>query len=306
MSEAALVSIHDVTCPDCGPHRQSPANRVRKVRREWRHSDGFQTWHCARCGSKGSVSNATPEPAKGRISNRTLSHSTKTDGGDTSTSATEKQGDHLFASDPQPEEKRRELARQLWASSISAAGTPVEAYLNYRGIHCDIPGTVRYLPPRGHHPHAMIVPFGVATESTCGRYAITPDQVMGVHLTRLSRYGGRKFEGERAKIMLGPSKGFPLMLFPPNDGLGMVIAEGIENALSVHASTGLGAWAAGSAGRLPDMAAHVQPFIESVLIFADDDPAGMTGAEALRESLCERGHEVRLKALPAMGAAHGI
>ena len=294
MSEAALVTVQDVACPDCGPHRQSPANRVRKVRREWRHSDGFETWHCARCGSKGSVSNSTPEPAKGRISNCSLSRDTKTDGGDTS------------ASDPQPEEKRRELARQLWKRSISAAGTPVEAYLNYRGIHCDIPGTVRYLPPRGHHPHAMIVPFGVATERTCGRYAITPDQVMGVHLTRLSRYGGRKFEGERAKIMLGPSKGFPLMLFPPNDGLGMVIAEGIENALSVHASTGLGAWAAGSAGRLPDMAAHVQPFIESVLIFADDDPAGMAGAEALRESLCERGHEVRLKALPAMEAAHGI
>lgn len=293
MSDAALASVRDVACPDCGPDRQSAANRVRKVRREWHHRDGFSTWYCARCGSRGHDRPGAAEPLS--VGKHNFRPAELVTGRATSETA------------PANDNGKRDLARLLWSRSIEADGTLVEAYLKGRGIACEIPGTVRYLPARGtKHVHAMIVPFGIATERNCGRYEIAAEQVMGIHLTRLSPDGRTKAEGERAKIMLGPSKGFPLMLAPPNDGLGMAIAEGIENALSIHAATGLGAWAAGSAGRLPDMAEHVPAYVESLLIFADDDPAGMAGAKGLEGALTGRGHEIRLQYLPTLEAAHGV
>jgi hypothetical protein len=42
----------DVACPICGPDRQAPANRVRRVLRIW-IADRFATYCCARCGAHG-------------------------------------------------------------------------------------------------------------------------------------------------------------------------------------------------------------------------------------------------------------
>ena len=47
--------------------------------------------------------------------------------------------------------------------------------------------------------------------------------------------------------MIGRSSGSPIVLAPANDLLGLVISEGIEDALSLHEASGCGAWAAGSA-----------------------------------------------------------
>jgi hypothetical protein len=94
--------------------------------------------------------------------------------------------------------------------------------------------------------------------------------------------------------MLGSSIGYPIVLAPPNDLLGLAITEGIEDALSVHASTGLGAWAAGSASRLPALADTVPRYIEAITITVDDDEAGRRHADELGERLLARGiREVR-------------
>ena len=42
----------DVACPICGPSRQEPENRKRKVLRVWL-ANGFATYNCARCGAHG-------------------------------------------------------------------------------------------------------------------------------------------------------------------------------------------------------------------------------------------------------------
>jgi hypothetical protein len=91
------------------------------------------------------------------------------------------------------------------------------------------------------------------------------------------------------KIMIGHSIGYPIVLAPASDSLGIVITEGIEDALSAHEATGLGAWAAGSASRLPALAETVPNYIESVTILADDDPDGRRYAAALQGCLAERG-----------------
>jgi hypothetical protein len=81
--------------------------------------------------------------------------------------------------------------------------------------------------------------------------------------------------------MIGRSVGFPIVVAPVNDLLGLSIAEGIEDALSLHEATGLGAWAAGSANRLPALADRIPSYVEIVSIAADDDDVGLKYADEL-------------------------
>jgi len=85
--------------------------------------------------------------------------------------------------------------------------------------------------------------------------------------------------------MVGRSKGTPIVLAPMNDALGLVIREGIENALSAHTATGLGAWAAGAASRLPGLANAIPRYTDTVTILADPDPYGQHHATELARRL---------------------
>jgi hypothetical protein len=117
------------------------------------------------------------------------------------------------------------------------------------------------------------------------------DDVRGVHLTRLAPDGSGKAGTECDKIMIGRSLGSPVIIAPPNDLLGLAIAEGVEDALSVHAATGLGAWAAGSASRMPALAGAVPHYVDCITVWAHADPAGQRGATELAERLHARGFE---------------
>jgi hypothetical protein len=94
--------------------------------------------------------------------------------------------------------------------------------------------------------------------------------------------------------MLGASLGSPIVLAPTNDLLGLAITEGIEDALSVHEATMLGAWAAGSASRLPALAEAIPAYVEEVTIMVDDDADGRRHAARLQDQLvAKRKIEVR-------------
>jgi hypothetical protein len=137
----------------------------------------------------------------------------------------------------------------------------------------------------------MIAVFGVAPEDAPGVLG-QPALVHGVHLTRLTESGEKV-----AKIMVGTCKGNPIVIAPPNDLLGLAVTEGIEDALSVHVATGLGVWAAGSAGFMPSLASLVPDYIECVTIFAHADIAGKQGALALAEALNRCGYQVLIEGL---------
>ena len=177
-------------------------------------------------------------------------------------------------------------ARYLWAQRQALD----ERYLRHsRGLYGPFPATLSTLPSRGEHAPAMIAAFGVATEPEPGTVAIADHYVMAVHLTKLTAYGSQKASGLPNKIMVGIPKGSPIVLAPPNDLLGMCITKGIEDALSAHEATGLGAWAAGSASLMPALAATVPRYIEHVSILAHRDPAGIKGANELAIRLRARG-----------------
>ena len=194
--------------------------------------------------------------------------------------------------------KQLAKARWLWRSQRPIVGTVAERYLReVRGITGMLPGTLGFLPARDDYPPSLIAAFGIPAEPEPGALTIAPTDVAGVHITRLKSDGLGKDPHEPAKIMIGKSLGWPIVLAPPNDGGGLGIVEGIEDGLSVAAVTGLGVWAAGSASRLPVLAERVPSYVTCCTIFAHDDDAGRNGACTLAAKLRERGLDVAVEGL---------
>ncbi len=192
---------------------------------------------------------------------------------------------------------RLQIALALWDRSEPVEGTVVETYLRWRGIHVSpAPRTIRYLaatPPKHPFP-AMLAVFGISREREPGLCGLTYNRVRGVHLTALAPDGQGKAPIEKPRKMIGHSTGWPICLAPPNDGLALIIAEGIETALSAHQASGMGAWAAGTAGRLPALADRVPSYIEAITIAAEDDDASRQYVPDLAQRLNARGFEVSI------------
>ena len=149
----------------------------------------------------------------------------------------------------------------------------------------------------------MIAAFGIPDEPEPGVIVLPERKIKGVHLTRLAADGSDRDRGDKAKIMIGFSKGQPIVLAPPTDGLALIVTEGIESGLSGFEATGLCAWAAGSASRLPGLAEAMPAWVESVTILADGDVDGRRHAATLAAAIRARGIEARLCVFGQEGAA---
>ena len=204
----------------------------------------------------------------------------------------------------EPSDYEREQHRKavwLWSLRRPAIGSPVERYLREaRGYTGLIPATLGFLAPtKPEHHAAMIAAFGVCDESEPG-VITAPIIVEAIHLTLLKPNGSGKAAIARNKLIVGSPQGQLIVLAPPNDLLGLAITEGIEDALSVHAATGLGAWAAGAAGFMPALASVVPIYIDCVTVFEDADKAGQRSTPLLAEGLSARG--IHADILPLGGA----
>jgi hypothetical protein len=272
------IGTFDVACPFCGPHRHSRVNQRKKVFRVWRIEPAFASYHCVRCGEKGFArdrKSVVPDPVK-----------------------LAKARAEAAQRDQDYHAKRLRMAQWLWSQRESISGTIAETYLRLaRGYRGPLPTTLGFLPARGDYPPAMIAAFGLPSEPEPGRLVIADHAVRGVHLTRLLPDGSGKAvfsdEAEQAKVMIGRSTGWPIVLAPCNDLLGLAIVEGVEDGLSAYEATQLGVWAAGSASRLPALAGAIPAYIECVTLLIDDDPDGRRHAATLASLIAARGIEVR-------------
>jgi hypothetical protein len=266
---------HDVACPSCGPSHIDKGTSKRTVLRIYYDEENFIRYICQRCDAKGFARSGEKggpaDPAK--------------------LARVKLENEKRRADEAQ---KRQRTAEWLWCKkSRTAEGTVVQTYAGFRGIEVTLPETIRYLPPDRRNPYpAMITPFGLSDEPVPGVLLIPAGAVRGVHITHLRADGRGKAPIDPPKRMIGRSQGWPIVLAPLNDGLGLAIAEGIEDALSLHQATGLGAWAAGAAGRLPALVDKVPAYVESVTLATDDDPAGQSGCAELAKRLADRGFDV--------------
>ncbi len=267
--------VFDAACPQCGPERRRATNQRKPVLRIWRLDQNFASYHCARCGMKGHVRDGSIA----RIDPDAIARA----------KADAAERDRITRTE------RLSRAQWLWSRSLLLKGTIAERYLrDGRSYDGPLPATLRFLPARGDHGPAMLAAFGLASEPEPGRVEIDARDLCAVHITRLAPDGSAKAGADRDKIMVGLSAASPIVLAPPNDLLGLAITEGIEDALSVHVATGLGAWAAGAASFLPALASTIPPCINCITILADDDPDGRRHAAELARRLGEQRRTVRL------------
>ena len=258
-------------CPICGPNCKHASNRTRPVRAEWSNPDGSVSWYCNRCEDKG-------RSTAGRLI---------------------ASADILSKVKKSNNKNNQAIAQRLWERSIAIVGTPAESYLvQGRGISARLPSTLRYLSAYKDFPHALIAACSLAVEAEPGVLE-PPETVPAIHFTELSENGQTKLN----KRMLGPVSGHPICVAPPNDNLGLVITEGIEEALSVHQATGLGAWAAGSASHVAKLARAVPEYVQCVTLMQDADPAGAKACDAATVKLLRRGFEVRVVRLEELSHA---
>jgi hypothetical protein len=269
--------VTDAPCPLCGPERRSSVNQRRKTLRLWCDDPNFISYHCARCGERGWASGSTAVcssvPAR-------------------DTAAIKEEIDRRNFDEAR---ERLKVAISLWRRRVPIGGTAAETYLRQARCYSGrIPATLGFLPASAGYAPAMIAAFGMAREALPAEIVIDDTAIRGVHLTSLKPDGSGKTCTDRDKIMIGRSAGFPIVLAPPNDGLGLAITEGIEDGLSVHEATGLGVWAAGAASRMPALATVIPPYITCVTIVADADGAGRTNSQELADALAHGSRDVRL------------
>lgn len=166
-----------------------------------------------------------------------------------------------------------DFARSLVRDSVPLPGTLAAKCLAGRRCSLPPPGSdLRFHPRVWHSPTRSYWPalIGVITDVITGEH-------IGTHRTYLAQDGLSKAPIEPARMTLGRKQGGVIRLWPDEVvTYGLAVAEGIETALSLaHAYTPV--WAcidAGNLGALP-----VLPGIETLLIGADNDPAGIKGAK---------------------------
>ena len=193
------------------------------------------------------------------------------------------------SSHPGRDEAARSVAAlAIWESAKPALGTLVETYLASRGLHLPLMPTLRFHAGL-KHPSGGTWPAMVAlvTEGADG----TP---VAIHRTYLTRDGRSKAPVAPSKMMLGPCRGGAVRLGPVGDRL--MIAEGIESALSAVQATGEPAWAALSTSGLRSL--DLPREVRDVIVLADGDAPGEAAAQDCAWRWKREGRRVRIARPP--------
>jgi len=175
--------------------------------------------------------------------------------------------------------------RDLWNACKPLSGVAID-YLAAR--HCRVPpadGDLRWHPSL-KHPTGYVGPALVALVTD-----VLNGEPLSLHRTWI-RADGRKAEVAPPRLLLGGHRkqGGVIRLWPSEAvTVGLGVAEGIETALSL-AWAYLPTWACIDAGNL--RALPRLPGIESLVIGADNDPAGMDAAHACARRWAADGAEV--------------
>lgn len=178
----------------------------------------------------------------------------------------------------------RARALSIWESAIPAAGSLAECYLGFRGILPPFPPDIRFARlscgSRGQMPCLV-----AAVRDAAGN-------VTGIQRIFLRDDGLGKADMPKPKLSLGAVKGGAIRL-GDLDGSGVLtICEGPEDGLSLLAMGAGPVWVAAGATFLPHM--QFPPEVRSLIIGADNDPAGVQAAQAATLAFTTRGLTARI------------
>ena len=197
------------------------------------------------------------------------------------------------SSNPHLDPGIRKLILKIWHSSTNSSDTIVEKYLQKRAIKGEVPPTIRYLANCAHKV--------TATHWPCMLAAVTrwPEQkIIALHRTYLNADGSDKAPINPCKMMIGKTYGGAVRLSPITEEL--IIAEGLETALSLNflsTSKKCSVWAVLSASGYLNLVLPSLPLAASIIIAADNDPAGIKAAKIAATKWVREGRKVKI-ALP--------
>lgn len=199
-------------------------------------------------------------------------------------------GEMDFEAMREAKERRKEYdaaklkkVRSVWDRALPIQDTKAQAYLRSRGITIPLPDSLRFSPDQYHKPSGRYHCAMIGNVFPTG----------GVHRTYIEKGGGKnvgvKISGDNAKMMYGPCSGGAVRL--SNDVGPLVIAEGIETALSVlqlHAKEKPTVWAALSTSGMVGL--KLPPATSDLVIAPDGEigPDGKAAGRAAAASLAER------------------
>ena len=172
-------------------------------------------------------------------------------------------------------------AHKIWMRATPVRGTCAETYLRARGLRASSwPSTLRYLPGATSLEDKRRRPALIA--------AITTDQgdLQGVQITLLTPCGTQKAALETPRRIIGKLSGGAVRLYDgPAQGK-LIVAEGVETALSASEALVTPAWSALTAGNL----ARFDPpgWVGRLVIAADRGQAGEAAAETLAHRMAKR------------------
>jgi hypothetical protein len=196
---------------------------------------------------------------------------------------------------------RRDQAARIWHASRPIAGTLGEVYLrDARGIIVASPDSLRLNPRLFRHileslpdslrfnPRLFHAQTGIYAPAIVALIRDAAGEPCAIHRTWLAADGSGKANVEPNRMLLAQQDGGAVRLAEVSSAV--VVAEGLETALSVMALFGQPAWAALSTGGM--RALRLPPSIRFVTIAADHDAPGLAAAQALAGRLEAEGRRV--------------
>ncbi|MBR0668273.1 hypothetical protein GXW71_28230 [Roseomonas hellenica] len=183
-------------------------------------------------------------------------------------------------------ERAKAKALEVWNKAVPIDGTPAQRYLAGRGL----PGVITPALRFGNVFNAELgrrVPAMIGAVTRPGS-----DEVIGIHRTFIDAEGNGKARDVLVhKKTLGQIGGAVVALDTWKHGETLVIAEGVETALSAKVLVGHGAaWAAIAANNLPRLA--LRDDVRDIFISADPDEAGQREAWAAAARFKAEGRRV--------------
>lgn len=172
------------------------------------------------------------------------------------------------------DEDRRARMQKLWDESLPVAGTIAERYLRGRAIEGELPGSdvLRF------HPRMTSLEDRERRPALVAALVDARGDVHGIQVTLLTTHGASKAALATPRRTIGRLMGAYVRIDAPGEML--VVAEGLETALSARRALGAGAWAFLSAENLAQF--EPPPVIDRLVIAADNDEAGLAAAARLR------------------------
>jgi hypothetical protein len=185
---------------------------------------------------------------------------------------------------PSETSQKHQWVERLWNESRPAQGTVIETYLKSRGLSGKTPPSIRFLPQALHTPTQARWPVMLTAVKT------SEGALCGIHRTFLDPQGRGKAPITPNKMSLGVLQGAAAQLFPVGPQGHLLIAEGIENALTLYEATGKPVWAGLSAGGLMQMV--LPDCIKSITLCPDYDSVGLKAAEVAAYRWVAKGRSV--------------